>query len=294
MQKTPFPVEIIIHDDASTDGTTQIIREYEAKFPRLFRNIIQDRNQWSQGKSVMTSAFREPRGKYVALTHGDDYWTDSLKLHKQVALLDRNPQYTLCHHRVVYRDETTKRDIFEFPEPAYRINNLPGKLLVERNFVQTCATMLLLDAVRSTAACQTMNDMPLGDWPLFSHVTYKRSIAYLDACMAVYRLHSGSYWSGLSQCKREKLSEDMARQMMKCRPIGLAYEWWKSSIKTAENELAQCANLGAVRPCFYRWIKLLHLSSRTRLVFVLPTLAFGVTCCWHCVTTRIKMLLTKK
>lgn len=294
MQETTFPVEIIVHDDASTDNTTEIIREYEAKYPQLFRNIIQQGNQWSKGKNVMAAMFKAPRGKYVALTHGDDYWTDCLKLNKQVDLLDRNPQYTLCHHRVAYKNEITKQDMVEFPEPAYRVNNLSGKLLVERNFIQTCATMLVLDAVKSNAACQTMSNMPLGDWPLFSRVTYKRSIAYLDECMAVYRIHSNSYWSALSQSKREKLSEDMARQMMKCRPIGLAYEWWKRSIKTAEDELAQCANLGAIRTCFHIWRKLLHLSFGTRLVFVLPTLASGFNCCWYCVYTRVKMLLTKQ
>ena len=295
MQETTFPVEIFIHDDASTDGTATIVKEYAAKYPQLFWSVLQTENQWSKGNAeILSDYLAQQRGKFVALCEGDDYWTDCLKLNKQVDLLDRNPQYTLCHHRVAYKNEITKRDMVEFPEPAYRINNLSGKLLVERNFIQTCAAMLVLDAVRSTAACQTMSNMPLGDWPLFSRVTYKRSIAYLDECMAVYRIHSNSYWSALSQCKREKLSEDMARQMMKCRPIGLAYEWWKSSIKTAEHELAQCANLGAIRTCFHRWSKLLHLSFATRLVFVLPTLASGLNCCWHCVYTRVKMLLTKK
>ena len=73
MQKTTFRVEIIIHDDASNDGTAEIIKEYEVIYPKLFNNILQKENQWSQGKSVMTPLFERPKGKYVALAHGDDY-----------------------------------------------------------------------------------------------------------------------------------------------------------------------------------------------------------------------------
>ena len=90
MQKTNFKVEIIIHDDASNDGTAEIIREYEAKYPQLFNNILQKENQWSQGKSVMTPLFEKPKGRFIALTHGDDYWTDPLKLKKQVEFLENN------------------------------------------------------------------------------------------------------------------------------------------------------------------------------------------------------------
>ena len=99
MQETTFPVEIIIHDDASTDGTTEIIREYEAKYPQLFRNIIQTGNQWSQGKSVMDPMFTAPRGEFIALAHGDDYWTSPHKLQKQVVLLESKPQASGCFAR---------------------------------------------------------------------------------------------------------------------------------------------------------------------------------------------------
>ena len=85
MQKTNFKFEIIIHDDASTDGTADIIKEYYEKYPDIIKPIFQTENQFSQGKSI-SKTFIYPRikGKYVALCEGDDYWTDPYKLQKQV------------------------------------------------------------------------------------------------------------------------------------------------------------------------------------------------------------------
>ncbi len=86
MQKTSFPIEIIIHDDASTDNTANIIEEYANKYPDLFVTILQSENQWSKGGGSIYARFVYPRarGKYIALCEGDDYWTDPLKLQKQV------------------------------------------------------------------------------------------------------------------------------------------------------------------------------------------------------------------
>jgi len=93
MQKTSFPIEIIIHDDASTDNTAQIIKEYEDKYPDLFCNIFQNENQWSKGGGSIYARFLYPqaRGKYIALCEGDDYWTDPLKLQKKVDFMEVNP-----------------------------------------------------------------------------------------------------------------------------------------------------------------------------------------------------------
>ena len=100
MQKTTFPVELIIHDDASTDKTADIIREYEAKYPNLIKPIYQIENQYSQNVDIYNE-FLYPRskGKYVALCEGDDYWIDPLKLQKQVDFLEANPEYVLTCHR---------------------------------------------------------------------------------------------------------------------------------------------------------------------------------------------------
>ncbi|MGI6078575.1 MAG: glycosyltransferase family 2 protein [Fastidiosipilaceae bacterium] len=100
MQKVNFPYEILVHDDASPDGTADIIREYEAKYPGIIKPIYQTENQYSQGKPVSKFNFDRARGKYLAFCEGDDYWTDPGKLQKQVDFLERHPEYIATAHRV--------------------------------------------------------------------------------------------------------------------------------------------------------------------------------------------------
>src|SRR5690554_6611920 len=99
MQKTTFPVEILIHDDASTDGTEEIIREYKVKYPHIIKPLYEVENQWIKGRRG-SAVFNFPRaqGKYIALCEGDDYWTDPFKLQKQVEFLEENLDYSACTH----------------------------------------------------------------------------------------------------------------------------------------------------------------------------------------------------
>lgn len=90
-QNTEFKYEILIHDDASTDNTASIIREYQDKYPEIIKPILQKENQHSKGIRVSaTYNFSRAKGRYIAMCEGDDYWTDPLKLQKQVEFLDNN------------------------------------------------------------------------------------------------------------------------------------------------------------------------------------------------------------
>lgn len=111
MQKPPSSVpqgamlsdwcEILIHDDCSTDGTIDIINEYAQKFPDLIFPLFEKENQYSRGWAGKMSLFnyKRARGKYIAYCEGDDYWTESFKLQKQVDFLDANIDYSVCFHR---------------------------------------------------------------------------------------------------------------------------------------------------------------------------------------------------
>lgn len=113
MQKTSFRFEVLVHDDASTDGTADIIREYEAKYPEVIKPIYQTENQYSKGVKI-SAQYQYPRvsGEYVAFCEGDDYWTDPMKLQKQVDLLDMHPDVDICSHAHFQIDAQTGGVIF--------------------------------------------------------------------------------------------------------------------------------------------------------------------------------------
>lgn len=109
-QKISFPIEILIHDDASTDGTEQIIRQYEKQYPEIVFPIYETTNKYSQGySSVMDIEFNYSRakGKYIAYCEGDDYWTDPYKLQKQVDFMEAHPEYSVCFHRCQHLNSET-------------------------------------------------------------------------------------------------------------------------------------------------------------------------------------------
>lgn len=95
-QETDFPFEVVVSDDASTDRTAAVIREYELRFPDKIRAVYFTENQYSQGKSAGTARMAMARGKYIALCEGDDFWTDPRKLSKQVGYMEGHPDCSFC------------------------------------------------------------------------------------------------------------------------------------------------------------------------------------------------------
>ncbi|MFJ7735129.1 glycosyltransferase [Lysinibacillus sp. NPDC097287] len=131
MQKINFKYEILIHDDASTDRTPEIIREYEMKFPDIIKPIYQIENQHSKGVSVSGLVRKKAKGKYIALCEGDDYWIDEYKLQKQVNYMEENPECTFCFSNAHVEDQKNKRRnrlvIPWLPENKNYFNNVSRK-----------------------------------------------------------------------------------------------------------------------------------------------------------------------
>src|SRR5947209_5288872 len=117
-QKTDVPVEFIIADDASTDGTHTIIKEYADRYPTLFRPMLRNENIGIHAN--LTDALSAARGKYLALCEGDDFWTHPLKLSRQITFLDQHPETTVCFHpvRVIWHDG--QADDSDFPPASWR------------------------------------------------------------------------------------------------------------------------------------------------------------------------------
>lgn len=198
MQKTDFPFEIIIHDDASTDKTADIIREYEAKYPHLFRAVYQTENQFGKSAFVEDVIFPMVRGEYVAICEGDDYWTDENKLQKQVDFLDANPDFSVCFHSIKVVHEDGSPDTY-FPAPEARFNRdvLSVYNLLCWNFIQTNSVMYRwrFSETFTLRHFDTVGVMPL-DWYLHLLHAQVGKIKYLDEVMGVYRRHGGGIWAG--------------------------------------------------------------------------------------------------
>jgi len=193
MQKTNFSIEVIIHDDASTDGTADIIREYEQKHPNLFKPIYQKENQYSKGVDITPPIFSKLQGKYIAWCEGDDYWTDPYKLQKQVDFLEANEDFSICFHEVkilkgneLVDDYITRKvqdvtDIYE---------------LAKGNFMHTPSVVYRKNEQVFKDFAE-LGKLPVGDYPLHMLNTQYGKIKKLPDVMAVYRVGVG-IWSSAS------------------------------------------------------------------------------------------------
>ena len=119
MQKTSFPYEILVGDDASTDGTSTIVKQYAQKYPGIVHAICREKNV-GPTRNVY-DLLRRARGKYIANCEGDDYWIDCSKLQQQVDFLEENPNYSACTHNCQIVDENG------FPMPTQKLKWVSGK-----------------------------------------------------------------------------------------------------------------------------------------------------------------------
>lgn len=114
MQHTDFPFEAIVHDDVSTDSSVEIIREYAERYPDIIKPVYETENQYSKKDGSLDRVMlAHTNGRYVASCEGDDYWTDPLKLQKQVDFMESHPDYSMCaHNAIVYNQATNSIEAF--------------------------------------------------------------------------------------------------------------------------------------------------------------------------------------
>lgn len=195
MQQTNFRFEAIVHDDASTDGTAEIVREYAEKYPDIIKPILERENQYSKHDGSLGRILNAyTRGKYVAICEGDDYWTDPHKLQKQADFLDANPQCSLTYHAC--------KNVFSTP---CKVNILYGECVKESYSdidilslypFQTATVMYRKDILDSDLYKKAQAiGCTAGDQILFLTASRLGTIEGVNEKMSVYHRHA----EGISQ-----------------------------------------------------------------------------------------------
>lgn len=200
-QRADVPVEILVHDDASTDGTEAILRDYAARYPDVVKPLFETENQYRKGLA-MDATFNFPRaaGEYIALCEGDDYWCDPHKLKAQVACLQAHPGCTFCFTNGYVRDmsgRTPERAFIPYyPEEAafYTAETREYDLgeITRLTFIPTASFLFPRAVLEQVPRELLLSSCPSGDLRLKLLLTAVGKAVYLHAFTCVYRLNAGS------------------------------------------------------------------------------------------------------
>jgi hypothetical protein len=211
-QETAVPFQVVVIDDASTDATSDIVRELRDRHPERVRVAFNEVNENSNRR------FREEwercGSEYVAVLDGDDYWTSTAKLARLVAVLEERPECAICFHDVAV--------VPDDPGHLAWVNNGPDwnrplgiDDLWATNFIAGCSPLLRRSLLPRLP--RWYDDLPMGDWPLYLLCADRGSVAFVDEVMGVYRLHAGGLWTGRAEEERLRqmagFMEEMGRHM---------------------------------------------------------------------------------
>lgn len=212
-QRTNFPFVAIVHDDASTDGSAAIIREYEEKYPHIFKPIYETENQYSKKdgsiRRIMRKEIDATKAKYVAMCEGDDYWIDTLKLQKQVDFMESHPSYVLCSHRYKIYNYYNSSWYDDGLSEVFADCKLGKEFTNIDNFENWMTKTMTLLIRREAFDSILINDRRFKFWRDV-HLNYyllKKSVGYiLPFVGAVYRRHSHGVYSSLSEIEKRKIN----------------------------------------------------------------------------------------
>lgn len=214
-QKTNFRYQLVIHDDASTDKTAEIIRDYAKRYPDKIIAICQTENQYSKGTDIYSFMIPHVHGKYVALCEGDDFWCDENKLQRQVDFLESHPEYSACVHNTWVEEYSTKeRTLF-----------LPHKIERDIPFSEICmhggggyqSSSLLTKNENWFAYMPDWYFMGNGieDYPYAIYLALQGPIHFFPEVMSVYRSFTPSSWSRQNLMSSLEMQERIHRDSIK-------------------------------------------------------------------------------
>jgi glycosyltransferase involved in cell wall biosynthesis len=198
MQETSFPIDLVIGEDCSTDGTRQIVEHYARLRPDVVWPLLHERNvgMHANVQAVLATC----RGEYIASLEGDDYWTSPRKLQTQAEFLDQHPDYSICGHRVMHVDQNRPEQP-PYPSPVRKETGYLEDIL-RRNYLPTASVMYRAGLLTELPAW--LLSLRQSDWPMWILLAQQGKIGFINEIMAVYRIHSGGVFMGASVEQRLK------------------------------------------------------------------------------------------
>ena len=191
MQKTDFLFEVLVHDDASTDGSVAIIKEFEEKYPDIIKPLIQQENQYSRGKDIgFEFQFPRARGRYLAVCEGDDYWTDPFKLQKQYDAMEAHPEVDISAH-AAYMERDGERVGNVTPADCDTVFTVEQVIAGGGGFVATNSLMVRSGVWVENAYTKIF----FVDYVSQIQGALRGGMLYLKDCMSAYRVQTENSWT---------------------------------------------------------------------------------------------------
>lgn len=209
-QKTIFKFEAFVHDDASTDDSASIILEYANNYPDIIKPFFEKENLYSKKDRSFERMVYNPdylTGKYIALCEGDDYWTDPLKLQKQVDYMEMHPECSMCFGNAIEHWEDGRWP--DRPCSSLANQEYDGEYLCWNWRVPTASYLFRGDIIKSQTFLRFVSNrkMIVGDLPLFLTCANNGSLFAFSDIFSVYRKHSGSFTMSMDPSVRKSLGE---------------------------------------------------------------------------------------
>ncbi len=192
MQKGEVEYEVLVHDDASLDGTIEILKEYKGKYPDKVTLILQKENQYPKGiKKILKRMYSLAKGKYLAVCEGDDFWVYDHKLQKQFELMEKNPNIALCYHNaLVYQEESDTLKLNVNGQPSGYIED--GDIInVKRGWYPTASIFCRTEYMREMPDFCASTD----DEVCRTYMACRGDLYYINRVWSVYREFTDGGWN---------------------------------------------------------------------------------------------------